>query len=47
VALAAGAERLVLIHVPPTADEADLQARAAAVHPDAIVASDGLDLLSV
>ncbi|MCW3002593.1 MAG: fold metallo-hydrolase, partial [Conexibacter sp.] len=47
VALAAGSERLVLIHVPPTADEADLQARAAAVHPDAIVASDGLDLLSV
>jgi ribonuclease BN (tRNA processing enzyme) len=47
VAVAAGAERLVLIHVPPTADAADLQARAAAVHPHVIVASDGLDLLSV
>jgi hypothetical protein len=31
--------------VPPTADEADLQARAATVHPDVTVATDGLSLL--
>ncbi|MCW2983440.1 MAG: hypothetical protein JWR63_1010, partial [Conexibacter sp.] len=29
------------------ADEADLQARAAAVHPHVTVATDGLDLLAV
>jgi ribonuclease BN (tRNA processing enzyme) len=47
VAVDAGAERLVLIHVPPTADEDDLQARAAAVHPHVTVATDGLDLLAL
>src|SRR4051794_7802486 len=47
VALDAGAERVLLIHVPPLADEADLQARAAAVHPHATVATDGLDLLTL
>jgi ribonuclease Z len=47
VALDAGAERALLIHVPPLADEADLQARAAAVHPHATVATDGLDLLAL
>jgi ribonuclease Z len=47
VAVDAGAERLVLIHVPPTADEAGLQTRAAAVHGHVTVASDGLDLLAV
>jgi ribonuclease Z len=45
VAVDAGAERLVLIHVPPMADEADLAARAAAVHADVTVATDGLSLL--
>jgi ribonuclease BN (tRNA processing enzyme) len=47
VAVDAGAERLVLIHVPPMADEAELHARAAAVHPHVTVATDGLDLLAV
>jgi ribonuclease Z len=42
IAVAAGAERLLLIHVPPTADEADLHARAAAIHPHVTVATDGL-----
>jgi len=45
VAVEAEAERLVLIHVPPLADEEDLRTRAAAVHPDATVATDGLQLL--
>jgi ribonuclease BN (tRNA processing enzyme) len=47
LAVDAGAERLVLIHVPPAADEADLHGRAGAVHRDVTVASDGLDLLNV
>jgi ribonuclease BN (tRNA processing enzyme) len=47
IALAAGAERLVLIHVPPTADEDALRAEAAAVHPHVTVATDLLDLLAV
>jgi ribonuclease BN (tRNA processing enzyme) len=47
VAVDAGAEHLVLIHVPPTADEADLQARAAAVHPSVTVATDLLQLLDL
>jgi ribonuclease Z len=47
IAVEAGAERLVLIHVPPTADEADLQARAAAVHPHVAVATDGLHVLDL
>jgi ribonuclease BN (tRNA processing enzyme) len=45
VARAAGVPSLVLIHVPPLADEADMQARAAAEHPHVTVATDGLDLL--
>ena len=47
VAVETGAERLVLIHVPPRVDEADLHARAAAVHPDVTVATDGLPLLDL
>ncbi|MDX6701128.1 MAG: hypothetical protein QOF26_1354 [Baekduia sp.] len=47
VALDAGAERLVLIHVPPAADVADLRARAAAVHPHVTVATDGLSVLDL
>jgi ribonuclease Z len=47
VAVQTGAERLVLIHVPPNADEGDLHARAAAVHPDVTVATDGLQLLDL
>jgi ribonuclease BN (tRNA processing enzyme) len=47
VAVDAGAERLVLIHVPPMADEADLHARAAAVHPHVTVATDGVDVLDL
>jgi ribonuclease BN (tRNA processing enzyme) len=47
IAREAGAEVLLLIHVPPLADEADLQARAAAEHPRAIVATDGLSLLDL
>lgn len=43
----AGVERLVLIHVPPMADEDDLRARAAAVHPHVTVATDGLALLDL
>jgi ribonuclease BN (tRNA processing enzyme) len=42
----AGVERLVLIHVPPAADEPDLHARAAAVHPHVTVATDLLDVLA-
>lgn len=45
VAVEAGAERLVLIHVPPTGDEDELHAHAAAVHPNVLVATDGLQLL--
>ena len=37
----------MLIHVPPNADEADLHARAAAVHPAVTVATDGLQLLEL
>jgi hypothetical protein len=33
--------------VPPAADVADLQARAAAVHPRVTVATDGLSLLDL
>jgi ribonuclease Z len=47
LAVDAGSERLVLIHVPPAADEADLHRRASVVHPGVTVASDGLDLLKV
>jgi ribonuclease BN (tRNA processing enzyme) len=47
VALDAGVERLVLIHVPPMADEEDLRARAAAVHGQVTVATDGLQLLDL
>jgi ribonuclease BN (tRNA processing enzyme) len=47
VAVDAGAEKLVLIHVPPMADEAALHAHAAAVHAQVTVATDGLDLLSL
>ena len=47
VARDAGVEQLVLIHVPPMADEEDLQARAAAVHPRVTVATDGLALLEL
>ncbi|HWH93317.1 MAG TPA: MBL fold metallo-hydrolase [Baekduia sp.] len=47
VAVDAGAARFVLIHVPPLADEEDLRARAAAVHPHVTVATDGLDLLDL
>lgn len=47
VAVAAGTERLVLIHVPPTGDLDVLYADAAAVHPHVTVATDGLDLLAL
>jgi ribonuclease BN (tRNA processing enzyme) len=43
----AGAERLVLIHVPPRADEDDLRARAASVHGHVTVATDLLDLVAL
>jgi ribonuclease BN (tRNA processing enzyme) len=43
----AGVERLVLIHVPPRADEDDLQARAATAHPHVTLARDELDLLTL
>ncbi|HET6509421.1 MAG TPA: MBL fold metallo-hydrolase [Baekduia sp.] len=43
----AGAERLVLIHVPPRADEDDLRARAATAHDHVTVARDELDLLAL
>jgi ribonuclease BN (tRNA processing enzyme) len=47
IARDAGTEVVLLIHVPPLADEADLQARAAAEHPRARVATDGLSLLDL
>jgi ribonuclease BN (tRNA processing enzyme) len=47
VALDAGADHLVLIHVPPTGDAVALGAAAAAVHPRVTVATDGLDLLAL
>jgi ribonuclease BN (tRNA processing enzyme) len=47
VGVESGADRLVLIHVPPNADEDDLRARAAAVHPGVTVATDGLQLLDL
>jgi ribonuclease BN (tRNA processing enzyme) len=47
IAVDAGAERLVLIHVPPAVDETALRAGAAAVHPHVTVATDLLDLLAV
>ena len=43
----AGASKLVLIHVPPNADEAALHREAAAVHGDVTVATDLLDLLTL
>jgi ribonuclease BN (tRNA processing enzyme) len=46
LATTAGVPALVLIHVPPTADEADLRTRAAARHDNVTVATDGLDLLA-
>ena len=42
MATEAGVAAVVLIHVPPKADEADLQARAAAEHGNVTVATDGL-----
>jgi ribonuclease BN (tRNA processing enzyme) len=47
VAVDAGTERLLLIHVPPMADEAGLHARAAAVHPHVTVATDGTEVLDL
>jgi ribonuclease BN (tRNA processing enzyme) len=47
VAVDAGAQRLVLIHVPPNADEAALEREARAVHPHVTVATDLLDLLTL
>jgi ribonuclease BN (tRNA processing enzyme) len=47
LAAQAGTPSLVLIHVPPMADEADLHARAAAEHGNVTVATDGLDLLAL
>jgi ribonuclease BN (tRNA processing enzyme) len=47
VAVDAGVDHLVLIHVPPTGDTDALRAAAAAVHPRVTVATDGLDLLSL
>jgi ribonuclease BN (tRNA processing enzyme) len=47
VAVEAGAEHLVLIHVPPTGDEQALGAQAATVHPHVTVATDGLALLDL
>jgi ribonuclease BN (tRNA processing enzyme) len=38
---------LVLIHVPPTADEAVLEAEASAIHDRVTVATDGLQLLAL
>jgi ribonuclease BN (tRNA processing enzyme) len=43
----AGVEHLVLIHVPPRADEADLVARAQTAHPRVTLATDELDLLAL
>jgi ribonuclease BN (tRNA processing enzyme) len=47
VAVDCGAEKLVLIHVPPNADEAALHRDASAVHGDVTVATDLLDLLTL
>jgi ribonuclease BN (tRNA processing enzyme) len=47
LATEAAVPALVLIHVPPLADEAELHARAAASHGNVTVASDGLDLLDL
>ena len=47
VAAAEEVPALVLIHVPPNADEADLHARAAAEHDGVTVGTDGLSLLSL
>jgi ribonuclease BN (tRNA processing enzyme) len=47
VAVDCGAERLVLIHVPPNADEAALAREAQAVHGHVTVATDLLDLLAL
>jgi ribonuclease BN (tRNA processing enzyme) len=47
IAAQADVPALVLIHVPPMADEADLHARAAAEHDAVTVATDLLDLLTV
>jgi ribonuclease BN (tRNA processing enzyme) len=44
LAAAAGVPSLVLIHIPPLADEADMQAQAAAEHGDVRVATDLLSL---
>lgn len=43
----AGVEHLVLIHVPPRADEDDLVARARTAHPRVTLATDELDLLAL
>jgi ribonuclease BN (tRNA processing enzyme) len=47
VALDAGVDHLVLIHVPPTGDTDALGAAARAVHPRVTVATDMLDLLAL
>jgi ribonuclease BN (tRNA processing enzyme) len=44
VARQAGVGQLVLIHVPPKADDEDLRARALAEHDNVIVGTDGLRL---
>jgi ribonuclease BN (tRNA processing enzyme) len=47
IAVDCGAQRLVLIHVPPNADEAALAREAQAVHGHVTVATDLLDLLAL
>jgi ribonuclease BN (tRNA processing enzyme) len=47
IATAAGVPSLVLIHVPPAADESALQAHARTEHDDVTLATDGLDLLAL
>jgi ribonuclease BN (tRNA processing enzyme) len=47
VAVDCGASKLVLIHVPPNADETALHREAAAVHGDVTVATDLLELLDL
>jgi ribonuclease BN (tRNA processing enzyme) len=47
VAVDAGVERLVLIHVPPNADEDRMRAQAGEVHPHVTVGTDELDLLAL
>lgn len=47
VAVDCGAGRLVLIHVPPNADEAALHREASAVHGHVTVATDLLELLTL